>query len=270
MRRKCNEKKVKFENLLDTRAVNNYLIVTRNAGLGPDGLKTKIENIKKGIKFLKHQKPETRSKCRRALEEYSEWIKPLCKQKRVLRMQNSWREEITGMKLTTHDLDTAVSKEIIEQFSGIMKKAMGRVELTQREYRVIVDTIISVITTQESAARPGAFQFITIEEVNNPVTYVSETDGTIYNIVFVMGHKTFGTHGPIAVPFPEKAWIQLHNYLKYVRPQSHPKPPNQHLVFLNAKGNMISQPGKAVSKVTRKHPKHFTPTNQALCCNCGQ
>lgn len=256
---------MKWTFLFDSRALNNYLIITKDAGLGPDGLKTKLENIQKGLKYLKHLKPKLRSKCRRAIEEYSEWIKPLGKQKRILRMKNSWREELCGLKLTTHDLDTAVSEETIKQFTKAMKKAMSNIELNPKEYRIIVDTIISVIITQESAVRPGAFQFMKVEEVNNPVTHVSPTDGIIHNIVFVMDHKTFGSHGPIAVPFPENTWVQLHNYLKYVRPQTDPKPPHKQLVFLNANGKMIKQPGKAVSKVTKKHQKHFTPTKIRHC-----
>lgn len=245
--------------------MNNYLISTRDAGLGPDGIKTKIERVITALKFLKHDKPKLQSKCRHAIEDYSEWIKPLLKQKKVLRMKNSWQEELLGLKLTTDDLDTAISDQNISNFITIMKKAMSNLKLTQEEYRVIVDTLISLIITQESAIRPGAFQFMTLRELDSPVTFVSPTDGTIYNIVFVLNHKTFATHGPLAVPFPESAWVQLHNYLKYVRPQTNPKAPHQQLVFLNASGKMISQPGKAVTKVTKKHAKHITATKIRHC-----
>ena len=138
-------------------------------------------------------------------------------------------------------------------------------KLTQEDYRVIVDTLIIITITQESAIRPGAFQFMTLQELDNPITYISPTDGTVHNIVFVINHKTVGTHGPLAVPFPETVWIQLHNYVKYVRQQVKPKIPFQHLVFLNANGKMICQPGKAVSKVTKHHQKHVTPTEIRHC-----
>ena len=156
------------------------------------------------------------------------------------------------------DLDTAVSEETINRFIMIMKKAMSNEKLTQEEYRVIVDTLITI--TQESAIRPGAFQFMTLTELNNPLIYISPTDGTIYNIVFVLNHKTFATHGPLAIPFAETVWVQLHNYLKYVRPQMKPQLPHQELVFLNASGTMITKPGKAVTKVTKMHDKHITTT----------
>ena len=53
---------------------------------------------------------------------------------------------------------------------------------------------------------------MTLDELENPLTYISTTDGTVYNIVFVLNHKTFATHGPLPVPFGEIAWIHLHNY----------------------------------------------------------
>lgn len=261
----CNPSKIKWKKLLDTKAFNNYLIATKDAGLGPDGLKTKIERVCTALKFLAHKKPKLHGKCTRAREEYKEWIKPLSKQKKVLRMQNSWREELCGFKLITDDLDTAVSEETIKSFIMIMKKAMKDEKLTPEEYRVIVDALITLTITQESAIRPGAFQFMTLEELDNPVTYISSSDGTVYNIVFVLNHKTFASHGPLAVPFPESAWVQLHNYLKFVRPQVKPKAPYKQLVFLNASGKMINQPGKAVTKVTKKHEKHITPTKIRHC-----
>jgi site-specific recombinase XerD len=105
---------------------------------------------------------------------------------------------------------------------------------------------------------------MTVEELNNPVTHIS-SDGTIYNIVFVLNHKTFASHGPCAVPFGENTWIQLHNYLKFVRPQSKPKAPHKHLVSLNANGKMISKPGQAVMKITKKHERHITTTKVRHC-----
>ena len=36
--------------------------------------------------------------------------------------------------------------------------------------------------------------------------------------------------------------------------------PHQELVFLNMSGTMITKPGKAVTKVTKKHDKHITTT----------
>jgi hypothetical protein len=153
-------------------------------------------------------------------------MKPLAKQKKVLRMKNLWRNELCDFILNMEDLDTAV-------FIMIMKKAMSNEKLTQEEYRVIVDTLITI--TQESAIRAGAFQFITLTELKNPVIYISPTDGTIYNIAFVLNHKTFATHGPLAIPFAETVWVQLHNYLKYVRPQVKQQLPHQELVFLNTR-----------------------------------
>lgn len=93
---------------------------------------------------------------------------------------------------------------------------------------------------------------MTLEELENllTLTYISKTNGTVYNIVFVLNHKTFAIHGPLPVPFGETAWIHLHNYLKYVRTQVEPKSSHQHLVFLNACGKIITQPGKADTKTT--------------------
>ena len=152
-------------------------------------------------------------------------------------MQQSWRSELCGLKLTMCDLDTAVSEETTERFQSIMKKAMDGTKLTEEEFRLIVDALITITITQESAIRPGAFQFMTMEELSNPVMYISDTVGTIYNIVFVLNHKTFATHGPAALPFQDTTWVQLHNYLKFVRPQVESKSPYKHLVFLNANGN---------------------------------
>jgi len=243
---------------------NSYLIATKEAGLGPDGLKTKIERICTALKYLAYKKPKLHGKCAAARDSYSEWIKPLCRQKKVLRMQHSWRDELCGFRLTMSDIDSAVSQETIYTFTKIMNKAMDNTKLSEKEYRIIVDTLITITITQESAIRPGAFQFMTMEELNHPTTYIS-TDGTIYNIVFVLNHKTFGTHGPPPVPFQDSTWVQLHNYLKFVRPQVKPKSPHKHLVFLNASGKMISQPGKAVTKVTKKHEKHITTTKVRHC-----
>ena len=75
-----------------------------------------------------------------------------------------------------------------------------------------------------------------------------------------INHKTFATHSPLAMPFTESSWIQLHNYLKFVRPQVKPKATYKHLVFLNAIGKMIDKPDKAVTKVAKKSEKHITPT----------
>ncbi|XP_028416842.1 uncharacterized protein LOC114541052 [Dendronephthya gigantea] len=116
--------KLKWNWLLDAKALNNYLITTKDAGLGPDGLKSKIERITIALKFLGHKKPKINTKCKRAIAEYSEWLKPLAKQKKVLRMQNSWRNELCGFNLTMEDIDTAVSEHTIARFIAIMKQAM--------------------------------------------------------------------------------------------------------------------------------------------------
>jgi Na+-translocating ferredoxin:NAD+ oxidoreductase RnfG subunit len=70
-------------------------------------------------------------------------------------MKQSWRDELCGFKLTMSDLDTAVSKETINLFKEIMKKAMNNETLSQEEYRVIVDTIITITITQESPSVLG-------------------------------------------------------------------------------------------------------------------
>lgn len=260
----CPEE-VNWRKLFDTKCFNNYLIITKSAGLGPDGTKTKIERVMTALKYLKQRKKKLRRKCERARAEYKEWLRPLVKKKKVLRMKNSWREELLGFRLTMQDIDTAVSEDTILNFTKAMEKAMEKKTLSGQEHRVIVDTIITLTLTQESAIRPGAFQFMTLEEFSKPLTYISPTDGTIYNIVFVLNHKTFATHGAIAVPFPEEVWVSLHNYLKYVRPQVNPKAPFQHLVFLNANGKMINQPGKSVTKITKHQPKNITPTKIRHC-----
>jgi hypothetical protein len=215
-----------METFTRSKLFNKYLILTKEAGLGPDGLKTKVERVTIALKFLAHKKTKLRRKCDSKIAEYRGWMKPLAKQKKVLRMKNLWRNELCDFILNMEDLDTAV-------FIMIMKKAMSNEKLTQEEYRVIVDTLITI--TQESAIRAGAFQFITLTELKNPVIYISPTDGTIYNIVFVLNHKTFATHGPLAIPFAETVWVQLHNYLKYVRPQVKQQLPHQELVFLNTR-----------------------------------
>ena len=50
-----------------------------------------------------------------------------------------------------------------------------------------------------------------------------------------------------------------------MQPQVKPKAPYKHLVFLNANGKMISQPGKAVTKVTESHEKRITSTKVRHC-----
>lgn len=256
----CCPKTIKWKSLFDTKLFNNYLIITKKGGLGPDGVKTKVERILKALKYLQHRKPDLKTKCERTSTELKEWLRPLVKKKKVLRMQNSWRDELCGFRLTMEDVDTAVSPETTKRFVKIMEKAMANRKLKAEEYRVIVDTLITLTITQESAIRPGAFQYMTLQELENPLTYISTTDGTVYNIIFVLNHKTFSTHGPLAVPFAETVWIPLHNYLKYVRPQVEPKSPHQHLVFLNASGKMMRQPGKAITKATKHHEKKITAT----------
>ena len=254
--------KIKWRKLLDTKCFNNYLIVVKQAGLGPDGIKTKVERAITALKYLKHSHPSLDRKCQKAISEYREWLRPLVKKKKVLRMKNAWRNELCGLNISMEGIDEAVSPDTAKQFSKLMEKAMENQKLAPEEYRLIVDTLITLTITQESAIRPGAFQFMTLQELANPLTYISPTDDTVYNIVFVINHKTFASHGPIAVPFSETVWIQLHNYLKYVRPQVRPKAPHKQLVFLNAVGNMIKQPGKAVSKITKHWIRLF---KGALC-----
>ena len=245
--------------MLDTKLFN-YLIATKQAGLGPDGVKTKIERICTALKYISYKKPKLHPKCCAAQCNYKEWIKPLLRQKKVICMQQWWRNELCGLNLTMSDLGSAVSEETTQQSSNTMKKAMDGKKLSREEFRVIVDTLMTITITQESAIRLGAFQFMTLEELNNPITYISNSDGSIYNIVCVLNYNTFATHGPSAVPFQDTTWIQLHNYLKFVRPQVKPKAPYKHLVFLNANGEMVNQLGKAVMKVTKSHEKHITST----------
>ena len=69
----------------------------------------------------------------------------------------------------------------------------------------------------------------------------------------------------LAAPFTGSSWIQLHNYLKFLRPQVKPKAPYKQLLFLNASGKIIDKPGKAVSKVMKKSEKHIRPTKIRHC-----
>ena len=84
-----------------------------------------------------------------------------------------------------------------------------------------------------------------------------------------MNHKTFATNGLLPVPFPETMWIQLHNYLKYVRPQVKPKSPYKQNVFLNASGRVLAKPGKVITKVTKKHDKHMATKIQDTIATVG-
>ena len=58
-------------------------------------------------------------------------------------MQQSWCNELCGLKLTMSDLDSAVSEETTQQFSNTIKKAMDGKKLSKEEFRVIVDTLIT-------------------------------------------------------------------------------------------------------------------------------
>ena len=57
-----------------------------------------------------------------------------------------------------------------------MKKAMDGTKLSQEESIVIVNTLITITITQESAIRLGAFQFMILEELANPITHISNSE----------------------------------------------------------------------------------------------
>jgi hypothetical protein len=118
------------------------LILTKEAGLGPDGLKTKVERVTIALKLFAHKKT-LRRKCDSKIAEYKGGMKPLAKQKKVLRMKNLWRDELCGFNLNMEDLHTAVPEVTINRFIMIMKNAMSNKKLTQEEYCVIVDTLIT-------------------------------------------------------------------------------------------------------------------------------
>ena len=67
--------------------------------------------------------------------------------------ENSWHDELCGCKLNMSDLDTAVTKEQSNRFMAVIKKAMKDKHLSPEEFRVIINTIISLTFTQESAIR---------------------------------------------------------------------------------------------------------------------
>ena len=140
--------KIKWKQLFETKLFNNYLIITKKAGMGPDGIKTKVERIITALKYLKHWKPKLREKCKRAMVELKEWLRPLVRKKRVLRMKNSWRDELCGFSRTMQDVDTAVCAETTKRFVDIIEKAMGKQKLTGEEHRQIVDTLITLTITQ--------------------------------------------------------------------------------------------------------------------------
>ena len=60
-------------NLLDMKGFNDHLIATKDAEIGPDGLKTKTEIVLTALKFLAQQKPKLHGKCSRARQEYKEY-----------------------------------------------------------------------------------------------------------------------------------------------------------------------------------------------------
>ena len=68
-------------------------------------------------------------------------------------MKNSRRDELCGCKLNMSDLDTAVTKEQSDRFMAVIKKAMKDEHFSPEEFRVIINTIISLTFTQESAIR---------------------------------------------------------------------------------------------------------------------
>ena len=49
------------------------------------------------------------------------------------------------------------------------------------EYQVIVETLITITITQKSAVRQGAFQFMTLDELDRPVMHKLPAAGTVYN-----------------------------------------------------------------------------------------
>ena len=153
-----------------------------------------------------------------SIEELKEWLQPLAKKKKLLRMQNAWRDELYGFRLTMEDVDTALSMDNIIRFLGVMEKVMAKKKLSGAEHRNVIDTLVVTATiTQQSAIRPGAFQNMTLLELGNSMQYIIlPSDGSIYNFVFVVNHKTFAMHGPIAILFEESLLLHIHYYIKYV------------------------------------------------------
>ena len=244
----CCLKKIKWKQLFETKLSNNYLIITKKAGMGPDGIKIKVERIMTALKYLKHWKPKLCKKCERAMVELKEWLWPLVRKKRVLRMKNSWRDELCGFSRTMQDVDTYGQAKVDRRRASTNRRHTDNFNSHPRKC--------------------GKARWISIH-------YIGRT-GKSTNIHFnnrwyslqhcvCVESQTFATHGPLPVPFGEITWIHLYNYLKYVRPQVEPKAPDQHLVFLNASGKMISQPSKAVTKVTKHHKKKITTTKVRHC-----
>ena len=175
-------------------------------------------------------------------------------------MKNSWRNELCGCNLNMEDLDTAVSEETINRFIMIMKKAMSNEKLTQEEYCVIVDTLITITITRKcnkarsfsvhdlNGTKQSCHIYITYRWNNIQHCLCSEPQNIRHTWPsrYTLCRNSVGptsqllevcqTTGKTAVTTPGTCILEY------------------------ASGTMITKPGKAVTKVTKMHDKHITTT----------
>ena len=212
-----NPSKLTLNTLVHRNTILKYMDSLKKAGIGVDGMSTKLDNIVYAIRFTRshfdeeQSQPFTYDHMRDVLDSIKVWKASLGKGRR-----EKAQRKLEQLSEGTHSLDDITevvdNSRMWEHFDRILSMCqVGDPALTQPDLKLAMGAVL-VTTLLKSFQRPGAVTNATLKEYR-----LSVKEGE-NRVIKVVNHKT-SVHGSAKLLFDSKDWKRLFNYITYIRPR---------------------------------------------------
>ena len=204
---------LKWDNLLDTDRLKQYVEKLQKTAIGPDGLVTKLDRVQTALRYLMRDVPKykTSDAATKTIERVGLW-KAGFRTAKITHTRDKAAREVD-----TTDDDMQALKELIHSKIAKTKveTIVNRGKSSDEDINFIA-TYLFICFGYKNFQRAGPAINMTLKEVAE-ATYVGEDEDTMLKII-VSNHKTAKTYGPAVLYLSLDDSAIFNHYIEEIRP----------------------------------------------------
>ena len=204
---------LKWDNLLDTDRLKQYVEKLQKTAIGPDGLVTKLDRVQTALRYLMRDVPKykTSDAAMKTIERVGLW-KAGFRTAKITHTRDKAAREVD-----TTDDDMQALKELIHSKIAKTKveTIVNRGKSSDEDINFIA-TYLFICFGYKNFQRAGPAINMTLKEVAE-ATYVGEDEDTMLKII-VSNHKTAKTYGPAVLYLSLDDSAIFNHYIEEIRP----------------------------------------------------
>ena len=204
---------LKWDNLLDTDRLKQYVEKLQKTAIGPDGLVTKLDRVQTALRYLMRDVPKykTSDAAMKTIERVGLW-KASFRTAKITHTRDKAAREVD-----TTDDDMQALKELIHSKIAKTKveTIVNRGKSSDEDINFIA-TYLFICFGYKNFQRAGPAINMTLKEVAE-ATYVGEDEDTMLKII-VSNHKTAKTYGPAVLYLSLDDSAIFNHYIEEIRP----------------------------------------------------